>query len=135
MSVARTILVVDDEAHITHVLAMKLRNAGYNVVTAGDGEEGFELARQTRPDLIVTDMWMPYMTGAQLCEKLRSTPTTHDVPVVVLTARGHAFDPSDLEQPNVRAVLSKPFSPREVLLKIEEVLRSAEEAGQGEAAA
>jgi len=135
MSAGSTILVVDDEAHITHVLAMKLRNAGYRVVTAGDGEEGFELARQTRPDLIVTDMWMPYMTGAQLCEKLRSSPTTHDVPVLVLTARGHAFDPSDLEQPNVRAVLSKPFSPREVLLKIEEILQAADDNRQGEAAA
>lgn len=136
MSGQRSILVIDDEAHITHVLAMKLRNAGYRALTAADGEEGFETARQARPDLIITDMWMPYMTGAELCAKLHSTPSTHEIPVLVLTARGHAFDQSDLEQPNVRGVLSKPFSPREVLTKVEEILsRSADgEQGQEEAA-
>jgi len=123
MSRQRSILVIDDEAHITHVLAMKLRNAGYRVFTAADGEEGFETARQVKPDIIITDMWMPYMTGAELCAKLRSTPSTHDVPVLVLTARGHAFDQSDLEQPNVFGVLSKPFSPREVLAKVEAILK------------
>jgi len=70
------ILVVDDEPHITHVVALKLRHAGYDVVTAGDGEEGFEIACETDPTLIITDLQMPYMTGLEMCRKLADAAVT-----------------------------------------------------------
>jgi two-component system, OmpR family, alkaline phosphatase synthesis response regulator PhoP len=110
------VLVVDDEAHIVQVLSLKLRNAGYEVLTAVDGEEAFELACRpgAGPDVVITDFQMPYMTGLELCRALKSNPATANVPVVMLTARGYALDAEDLQTGNIREVLSKPFSPRAI---------------------
>lgn len=119
---AGRILVVDDEAHILHVLSLKLRNAGYEVVTAVDGEEGFELACEKLPDLIITDFQMPYMTGLELCRMLAADEETARIPVLILTARGYALDEEDLKIGNIREVLSKPFSPRRVVQLVQESL-------------
>ncbi len=122
---ASRILVVDDEAHILHVLSLKLRNAGYEVITAVDGEDGLDLATQHAPDLVITDFQMPYMTGLELCRALAAQPSTTDIPVLILTARGYALDGEDLTLGNVRGVLSKPFSPRAVLQLVKEVLAAS----------
>jgi DNA-binding response OmpR family regulator len=116
------LIVADDEMHIVHVLTLKLRNAGYEVRTAADGEEGFELATQDPPDLIITDLQMPYMSGLEMCVKLKKTPVTASVPAIMLTARGHALAQADLDSTNIRLVLSKPFSPRQVLEEVERIL-------------
>ena len=116
------ILVVDDEAHIVHVVALKLRNAGYEVVTAGDGEEALEVAVNEVPDLIITDLQMPYMSGLQLCEKLRETKELQHIPALMLTARGYTIAETDLARTNIKEVLSKPFSPREVLERTKQLL-------------
>lgn len=118
----KTILVVDDEPHITHVLALKLRSAGYTVETAGDGEEGFDMARQIQPDLIITDLQMPYLTGLEMCQKLRTAPETSKIPALLLTARGYGLSPEDLATTNILEMLTKPFGPREVLEKVNAVL-------------
>lgn len=120
---SQRILVVDDEAHIVQVLSLKLRNAGYEVLTAVDGEEGFELATKHGPDLIITDFQMPYMTGLELCKELAGKPATCNIPVLMLTARGYALDPEDLAIGNIRDVLSKPFSPRAVVEQIQRILK------------
>lgn len=112
------VLVVDDESHITHVVSLKLRNAGYEVVTAADGEEGYEIASTQAPDLIITDLQMPYMTGVEMCAKLRLSQQTASIPVILLTARGYALAQEDLARTNIKEMLSKPFSPREVLEKV-----------------
>ena len=78
---AQHILVVDDEAHILQVLSIKLRNAGYEVLTAVDGEEAFEMASKEPPDLVITDFQMPYMTGLELCKALREQESTASIPV------------------------------------------------------
>lgn len=119
------ILVVDDEAHILHVVSLKLRNAGYEVITAADGEEGFERAQADRPDLIITDFQMPFLNGVELCEKLRANPDTAELPAIMLTARGFSMNPDDIQHTNIKAVLSKPFSPREVLAHVQEQLRAS----------
>lgn len=117
------ILVVDDEAHILHVLSLKLRNAGHEVLTSVDGEEAFELACQELPDLIITDFQMPYMTGLELCRALADHGPTSQIPVLMLTARGYALDDEDLLIGNIKAVISKPFSPRAVLQLVDDLLR------------
>lgn len=127
------VLVVDDEPHITHVVALKLRNAGYEVTTACDGEEAFELATQQPPDLVITDLQMPYVSGVELCEKLREHAATAAVPAIMLTARGYALAHDDLVRTNIRSVMSKPFSPRQVLEKAAELLGDTQT--EGEAAA
>ncbi len=121
---AGRILIVDDEAHILHVLSLKLRNAGYEVVTAVDGEDGYELACQHLPDLVITDFQMPYMTGLELCRAMAANAPTAHIPVLILTARGYALDEDDLKIGNIRGVLSKPFSPRAVLQLVKETVSS-----------
>lgn len=121
------ILVVDDEAHILQVLSLKLRNAGYDVTTAVDGEEALEYACRRgdqAPDLIITDFQMPYMTGLELCKALAANAETASIPVLMLTARGHALDPEDLALGNIKDVLSKPFSPRAIVEQVQRLLGS-----------
>ena len=112
---SKRVLVVDDEAFIVNVVELKLRNAGYEVLKAVDGEEAFEVVTQEIPDLVITDFQMPYMTGIELCRAMAEDPSTSHIPVIILTARGFAVDPEDLAVGNIKDVLSKPFSPRAVL--------------------
>lgn len=119
---APKVLIVDDETHILHVLSLKLRNAGYEVITAVDGEDGFDAAIKHQPDLIITDYQMPYMTGLELCKALAGEKTTATIPVIMLTARGFALDSQDLVMQNIREVVAKPFSPRAVVDLIRTVL-------------
>jgi CheY-like chemotaxis protein len=114
--------LVDDEAHILQVLSLKLRNAGYIIKTAADGEEAFEVASRDAPDLIITDFQMPYMTGLELCRALKDHASTANVPVIMLTARGYALSDGDLGIGNIRKVLSKPFSPRSIVQLVNETL-------------
>ncbi len=125
----KKILVVDDEAHILHVVSMKLRNAGYEVLTAADGEEALEMAIAEQPDLLITDYHMPVMNGVELCSELRKRPEVVSLPAIMLTARGYALEPEDMERTGIRSVLSKPFSPRELLATAQEVLDSIDAGG------
>ncbi|HUS91862.1 MAG TPA: response regulator [Phycisphaerae bacterium] len=116
------ILVADDEAHILHVVSMKLRNAGYEVITAVDGEEALELCLAERPDLLITDFQMPFLSGLELCKRIRSHEETRDIPAMMLTARGFDIEPEEMAEARIDAVLAKPFSPREVLQRVQEML-------------
>lgn len=118
----KTILLVDDETHILNVVSIKLQNAGFRVVTAEDGQEAYELACQCPPDLVITDYQMPILSGMELCAKLRSDPRTCDVPAVILTARGFAIPRDEGTPSNVKEVIDKPFSPREVLACVHRLL-------------
>ncbi|MFC1763711.1 response regulator [Planctomycetota bacterium] len=118
----KKILVVDDEIHIVHVVTIKLRNNGYEVVTADNGADAFDLAATEKPDAIVTDFQMPVMTGLELIEKLRATPDTADIPVIMLTARNFALTQEQQDTLQISGCLSKPFSPRELLEYVEDVL-------------
>ncbi len=118
----KRVLVVDDEIHIVHVVAIKLRNNGYEVLSADNGAEAFELACKERPDIIVTDYQMPVMTGLELVEKLRQRQETKDIPVIMLTARSFAIPKEQQEDLRISGCLSKPFSPKELLGDIEDVM-------------
>ncbi|MHC5022335.1 MAG: response regulator [Planctomycetota bacterium] len=132
------ILVVDDEAHILQVLSLKLRNAGYDVVTAADGEEALEMAVKDPPHLVITDFQMPFMTGLELCQALAADNATAGIPVIMLTARGYALDDADLAIGNIKDVLSKPFSPRAIVQQVRDILAGsgddADAGGRPEAA-
>ena len=118
----KKVLVADDEVHIIHVVAIKLRNNGYEVVTADNGVEAFALACEEKPDIIVTDYQMPRMTGLELVEKLRQCEQTKDIPVIMLTARNFAISQQQREELQISECISKPFSPKELLGNIEDVL-------------
>ena len=123
----KKVLVVDDEVHIIHVVAIKLRNNGFEVISASDGGEAFELACSEKPDIIVTDFQMPVMTGLELVEKLRQNEATQSTPVIMLTARGFAVEDKQREDLQISEFLSKPFSPKELLRSIEDILYQAAE--------
>ncbi len=132
----KTVLVCDDEAHILHVVSFKLRNAGFNVLTAHDGEEGLELIQSQHVDLVITDYHMPGITGLDLARRIHREESRRNLPVMLLTAHGLALDTVELSQSGIAACLSKPFSPREVLGRVNELLygvrtESHEELPQG----
>lgn len=118
----KTILVADDESHILNVVSLKLRNAGFRVLTASDGGEALELATQEHPDLLITDYHMPTLSGLELCRRLKQDQATTAIPAIMLTARGYSLEPQDTEQSGILRMLSKPFSPRQLLATVNEVL-------------
>jgi CheY-like chemotaxis protein len=118
----KTILAVDDEAHILHVVSLKLQNAGYTVLTANDGEEALEAA--TAPvDLLITDYQMPGISGLELARRLHAEPGRRHLPVMLVTAHGLALEQVELAQAGISVCLSKPFSPRDLLEKVNDLLR------------
>lgn len=121
----KKILIADDESHILHVVSLKLRNAGFNVVTARDGQEALEMALSEKPDLLITDYHMPLLSGLELCQKMKQDPVTAGIPAIMLTARGYHLEPQDTERSGILRMLSKPFSPRQLLSTVNEVLNIA----------
>ncbi len=121
----RTVLVADDENHIRAVVIAKIRSAGYNVLEARDGEEALELARLTTPDLVVTDLQMPFMSGLELCLRLKSDPRTASTPVIMLTARGHILDADVVAQTNIKETIAKPFGARDLLRRIDALIAAS----------
>lgn len=118
----KKVLVADDEIHIVQVVAIKLKNNGFDVITAENGTDALALALSEKPDILVTDFQMPGMTGLELIESLRKNPDTADMPVVMLTARGFAIEEEQKNQLKISVCLSKPFSPRELLQHVQEAL-------------
>ena len=119
---APLILVADDESHIVHVVTLKLRNAGYRVISAQDGQEALDLAFEHRPALVITDYQMPRVTGLELCQRLKADERTRRTPALMLTARGFSLGEEVLAATNITSVMSKPFSPREVLGHVQKLL-------------
>lgn len=123
---AKKILVADDESHILNVVSLKLRNAGYDVVCAKDGAEALELARAQQPDLLITDFHMPGLTGLELCQKLCEGGSKNaSIPKIMLSARGYHLDDGELKQSGISQMISKPFSPKQLLLAVNEVFAAA----------
>jgi CheY-like chemotaxis protein len=105
----KTILIVDDESNMRFLHRMILERAGYEVVEAAHGAAALERAKDSPPDLVVTDLMMPVMSGRELIERLRGDPVTAGVPIVIVSANPRsALDVAD-------AVLGKPFDPDELL--------------------
>ena len=128
MNNPKTILAVDDEAHILHVVSLKLQNAGFNVMTANDGEEAFDAAMGSGGpggagiDLLITDFQMPEMSGLELARKIHGEAGRKKLPVILLTAHGLALEQVELHRAGINVCLSKPFSPRDLLAKVHELL-------------
>ena len=119
---AARVLVVDDEVQYVDVVAFKFRNAGLDVLTARDGLEALQLALRERPAAIVSDYQMPGLNGMELCRQLRADPRTASVPFILLTAYGLEIEDAGLSESGISAVMSKPFSPRELLARMTELL-------------
>ncbi len=114
------ILVVDDEPQITRVLRTTLDAQGYDIRVANDGETALEIARDFVPDLVITDLAMPHMSGIELCRRLRQTS---QVPIVVLSVRGEERSKVEALDSGADDYITKPFSTGELLARIRAALR------------
>jgi DNA-binding response OmpR family regulator len=121
--VAATILIVDDEREIRELLRYNLERQGYQVLTAQDGEEGLSRIFATHPDLVLLDLLLPGLNGLEVLRELRQEPSTRDLPVLLLTARGAEMDKLLGFERGADDYITKPFSPREVIARVEAVLR------------
>jgi DNA-binding response OmpR family regulator len=119
------VLVVDDDAHIRELVQMKLQGAGHEVITANDGEEGLARARNEGPGLVLLDIAMPKLTGLEVCEALRADPATANLPIVLITARSGEVDVERGFAAGADDYITKPFSPRELLHRLEAILERA----------
>jgi two-component system phosphate regulon response regulator PhoB len=117
------VLVIEDEADILSVLAYNLRQAGYDVTTASRGQEGLRLARELVPDLLLLDLMLPDVSGTEICRALKDDPKTRRLRVMMLTARGEEIDRVVGFELGADDYVTKPFSVRELLLRIRAVLR------------
>ena len=126
----QTILVVDDEPHIVEVVHDYLKQAGFRVLTARDGQTALTLARHEHPDLVVLDLMLPGgLDGLDVCRGLRQDPTLADVPIIMLTARIEETDRLIGLELGADDYVTKPFSPREVVARVRAVLRRARRDG------
>ena len=116
------VLVADDEAHIIHVVEIKLTHGGFDVVTAMDGKEALELAQSVRPCLLITDLQMPLLSGLEVAASLYRSEATRHIPVILLTAKGFEVDEQAVANTNIKMVMTKPFSPRDLLARVGEVV-------------
>jgi DNA-binding response OmpR family regulator len=124
---SKRILLCDDELHILRAAEFKFKRAGYDVVCASDGQEGWEHIQKLLPDIVVTDCQMPRLSGLGLAERIRQTPATADLPVIMLSAKGFELPAGELrEQYGIRCLMAKPFSPRELFARVEQVLSGEE---------
>jgi DNA-binding response OmpR family regulator len=121
--VPRRILVVDDDPTVAEVVAGYLQRAGYLVDRAGDGKTALEQAVALGPDLVVLDLMLPEIDGLEVCRRLRAEPASRDIPVVMLTAKGDEHDRILGLELGADDYVTKPFSPRELVLRIQSVLR------------
>ena len=121
-AMGKLILVVDDEVHVQRLVRMYLERAGYGVEACGDGEAALRLARERRPALIVLDLMLPGASGLDVCRQLRAEG---DVPIIMLTARSTEQDRLRGLRDGADDYVVKPFSPAELVLRVEAVLRRA----------
>lgn len=122
MSTAGAVLVVDDDVMVRDVVGRYLGRAGYQVTVAGDGEEALRAVETAAPDLVVLDLMLPGLPGLEVCRRLRAAGP---VPVVMLTALGEEEDRIAGLELGADDYITKPFSPRELVLRVTSVLRRA----------
>lgn len=119
------ILVVDDEEDIRELVCMNLRRAGYDITEAVDGLQALAEVKRKKPDAIVLDVMMPGCDGLGVCRQLRGHTDTADIPIIMLTAKGQTQDRIEGLERGADDYLTKPFSPKELILRVQNLLRRA----------
>ncbi len=124
-------MVIEDEKEIRDLVRYNLEKAGYRVAAAGDGEEGLQQLFAARPDMLVLDLMLPGMNGLEIIREVRAEPLTHDLPVLVLSARSAEMDKLLGFEQGADDYLTKPFSPRELVARVKALLRRTRPDGPG----
>jgi two-component system phosphate regulon response regulator PhoB len=119
------ILIVDDEADVLNLVGANLRGAGFEVLTAEDGNTALELDNSRAPALIILDVMLPGLSGTEVCKALKASPRTAGIPVIMLTAKAEEVDRVLGFHHGAADYVTKPFSPRELVLRVRNILRPA----------
>jgi len=125
MERSERILVVDDEPHIRRFLQAILGKEGFDVVVASDGTAGFAQFEADNVDLVILDLMMPGASGLEILSKIRAAPARAETPVIILTAKGQDADRDAALAGGANDFLTKPFSPKKLIARIEEILGDA----------
>ncbi len=126
------ILVVEDEKDIVDLISYHLNQSGFSVITALDGPSGLERAKKERPGLVILDLMLPGMDGKDVCRALKSNPLTQSIPILMLTAKTEEVDRVIGFELGADDYVTKPFSPRELVLRVKAILRRKEVSPEGE---
>lgn len=118
-----TILVIEDEEDVTDLVRYHLKKAKFRVISAKDGAEGLELAGSERPDAIILDIMLPRLNGFEVAKRLRAEESTRSIPLLILSAKGESESRIKGLELGADDYLPKPFSPRELVLRIQSLLR------------
>ena len=121
------VLIVEDERDVVDLLALNLCKAGFTISTAFDGAAGLEKARVEKPAFIILDLMLPKMPGLELCKILKSNTETRQIPIMMLSAKAEEIDRIVALEFGADDYVTKPFSPREVVLRIRGIMRPGEE--------
>ena len=119
----KKILVAEDEQDVLNLVAANLKAAGYQVLKAEDGESALEQARSALPALVILDLMLPGMSGLEVCKVLKGEPATRSIPVLMLTAKAEEVDRIVGLELGADDYVTKPFSPRELVLRVRSILR------------
>lgn len=122
--VMNTVLLVEDSLTQQKMISDLLKDKGLNVTVASDGVEAIEKIQQQSPDLVVLDIVMPKMNGYEVCRRIKSTPTTQNIPVIMCSAKAEEFDRYWGMKQGADAYISKPFHPKELLGTVKQLLNS-----------
>src|ERR1700716_2326453 len=123
MTIQGLVLIVDDEKDLRDLVQFNLREAGFDTAAVEAGEKALEFVRNRTPDLILLDLMLPGVPGTEVCRQLKSSPRTKHVPVIMVTARGEEVDRVVGFELGADDFVTKPFSMRELLLRVRAVLR------------
>jgi two-component system phosphate regulon response regulator PhoB len=123
MASPQLILIVEDEKDLVDLMQFNLRQAGFETASARDGEQALALVRQRTPDLVLLDLMLPGVPGMEVCRQLKSSPRTRNVPVIMVTARGEEVDRVVGLELGADDFVTKPFSVRELVLRVRAILR------------
>jgi phosphate regulon transcriptional regulator PhoB len=125
----KKILVAEDEVDVLNLVAINLKSAGFNVLKAEDGPTALEIARTAFPALIVLDLMLPGMSGIDVCKVLKSESATKLIPIIMLTAKAEEVDRIVGLELGADDYITKPFSPRELVLRVKSVIRRTDSSG------
>lgn len=117
------ILIVEDEAALVELLTYNLQKAGFRTAVARDGDEAMLAVEETRPDLVLLDWMLPYVSGIEICRRLRRDTDTRDLPIILLTARSEEDDRVRGLEAGADDYVVKPFSPSELIARVRAVMR------------
>jgi two-component system, OmpR family, phosphate regulon response regulator PhoB len=128
----KPILIIEDEKDIVDLIAYHLAQSGFSVISALDGPSGLERAKKERPGLIILDLMLPGMDGKDVCRALKSNLLTQSIPILMLTAKTEEMDRVVGFELGADDYVTKPFSPRELVLRVKAILRRKEVSREGE---